>query len=95
MNVPDRRLFSAVAFVVIGGLAAPASAAPVDCLRPSGHEQERACAAAAKGVHELRQFIQRTRSVYILYIKEFEQAVTSVAAERDKADTTKLAGRQA
>ena len=93
MNVPHRKLLPAVAFVVIGALAAPASAAPVDCATPGGHEQERACAAAAKGVHELRQFIQRTRAVYNLYIKDFEHAVTSVAAEPDKADAPKLAGR--
>ena len=75
MNVPHRKLLPAVAFVVIGALAVPASAAPVDCARPSGHEQVRACAAAAKGVHELRQFIQRTRAVYILYIKDFERSI--------------------
>ena len=94
MNVLHRKLLPAVAFVVIGILAAPASAAPVDCAKPSGHEEVRACAAAAKGVHELRQFIQRTRGVYILYIRDFERAVTSMAAaEPDKADAPKLAAR--
>lgn len=94
MNVPHRRLLPAIAFVVIGALAAPASAAPVDCAKPSGHEEVRACAAAAKGIHELRQFIQRTRAVYILYIKDFERAVPSVAAaEPDKADAPKVAAR--
>ena len=75
-------------------LPAPASAAPVDCAKPSGHEEVRACAAAAKGVHELRQFIQRTRAIYILYIRDFERSVASVAAaEPDKADAPKLAAR--
>ena len=94
MNVAHRKLLPAVAFVVIGTLTAPTSAAPVDCAKPSGHEEVRACAAAAKGVHELRQFIQRTRAVYVLYIKDFENAVTSVAAaEPGKADAPKLAAR--
>lgn len=91
MNFPRGNPLSAVAFAVIATFAVPASADSVNCAKPSGHEQERACAAAAKGVHELRQFIQRTRAVYILYIKDFERAVSSVAAESDKANAPKLA----
>ena len=93
MNALHRKLLPALAFVVIGALAAPTSAAPVDCAKPSGHEQQRACAAAAKGVGDLRQFIQRTRGIYILYIQDFERAVPSVAATSDQTEAPKLARR--
>jgi hypothetical protein len=94
MNVPYRKVLPAVAFAVVGALAVPASAAPVDCARPSGLEQVRACAAAANGVQELRQFIQRTRGIYILYIKDFDGTVKSTAAAPDKDDAPKVALRK-
>ena len=93
MYVTHRKLSSAVALVVLGVLAAPAGAASIDCARPSGQEQMRGCAAAAKGVSELRQFLQRTRGIYILYIKDFDSAVPSVAAAAGKADAPKVASR--
>jgi hypothetical protein len=94
MNVPYRKLLPAVAFVVGGALAAPVIAAPVDCAKPSGLEQVRACAAAANGVHELRQFIQRTQGIYTLYIHDFDGMVPSVAAAPDKDDAPKVAMRK-
>jgi hypothetical protein len=93
MNVTHRKLSSAAALVVLGALAAPVGAASVDCARPSGQEQMRGCAAAAKGVSELRQFLQRTRGIYILYIKEFDSAVPTVAAAAGQGEAPKLAVR--
>ena len=53
-----------------------ASADPVDCARPAiGTGQVQACKAADQGVDQLRQFIQRTRGIYILYMQDFEKAV--------------------
>ena len=53
-----------------------ASADPVDCAKPAvGTGQVQACKAADQGVDQLRQFIQRTRGIYILYIQDYEKAV--------------------
>ena len=93
MNVTHRKLSAAVALLALGILAAPAGAASVDCARPSGQEQMRGCAAAAKGVSELRQFLQRTRGIYILYINDFDSAVPRMAAASGKGDAPKLASR--
>ena len=71
MNQRQHKLLPTVAFLVTAALAASAQAAQVDCTKPSGHEQLRACKAANDGVDSLRQFIQRTRGIYILSIKEF------------------------
>lgn len=74
MNVASRKLLCTSAFV-LAAVAAPASAAPVDCAKPPDFPQARACEAAAKGVAELRQFIVRTRAIYNLYILDFDRAV--------------------
>jgi hypothetical protein len=86
-------LLPALVVVAIGAFAGPAGATAVDCAKPSGHEQQRACVAAANGVHELRRFIQRTRGVYILYIQDFESRFTSVAAVPEASDALQLARR--
>ena len=75
MNERHRKLLPAFAFLVSAALATSAGAAEVDCAKPSGHEQARACQAAKAGVDSLRQFIQRTRGIYILYIQDFDTAV--------------------
>lgn len=74
MNQRQHKLLPTVAFLVTAALATSAGAAQVDCAKPSGHEQVRACAAAAAGgVDALRQFIQRTRGIYILSMVEFNE----------------------
>lgn len=83
MNQKHRKLLPTFAFLASAALATPALAAEVDCARPSGQEQARACQAAKSGVDSLRQFIQRTRGIYILYIQEFGNAVPVRAASAD------------
>jgi len=73
MNQRQHKLLPTVAFLVTAALTASAQAAQVDCTKPSGHEQVRACKAANDGVDSLRQFIQRTRGIYILSIEEFSE----------------------
>lgn len=92
MNQRHRKLLP-FAFLATAALAAPAVAAEVDCTRPSGQEQVRACQAAKGGVDSLRQFIQRTQGIYILYIQEFGNAVPAKAANADdgQARTTAVA----
>jgi hypothetical protein len=74
MNVVSRKVLCTSAFV-LAAVAGPASAAPVDCAKPPNFASARACEAAAKGVAELRQYIIRTRTIYNLYIYDFDHAV--------------------
>ena len=83
MNERHRKLLPTFAFVVTAALATSAAARPVDCAQPSGREEVRACQAAAGGVDALRQFIQRTRGIYILYIQDFSAAVPVKMASVD------------
>lgn len=72
----NRRLLPTFAFLVTAALATSASAALVDCARPAmGNGEAQACRAAAQGASELRQFIQRTQGIYILYMQDFSAAV--------------------
>ena len=72
MNRIVTKVLPAFAFAV----ATYASAEPVDCARPAiGTGQVQACKAADQGVAELRQFIQHTRGIYILYMQDFDKAV--------------------
>lgn len=80
MSVVSRKLLSASVFVLVAAGASVASAAQVDCTRPAGKAETRACAAAVNGVAALRQFIQRTRGIYILFMPDFERAVPASAA---------------
>ena len=83
MNERHRNLLPTFAFLASAALATSAVAAEVDCTKPSGQEQARACQAAKDGVDSLRQFIQRTRGIYILYIQEFSTAVPVRMASAD------------
>lgn len=83
MNERHGKLLPTFAFLVSAALATSAGAAQVDCAKPSGQEQARACQAAAAGVDSLRQFIQRTRGIYILYIQDFNTAVPVKMASVD------------
>jgi len=83
MNERHRKLLPTFAFLVSAALATSAGAAEVDCAKPSGQEQARACQAAKAGVDSLRQFIQRTRGIYILYIQDFDTAVPVRMASAD------------
>jgi hypothetical protein len=83
MNERHRKLLPTFAFLVSAALATSAGAAEVDCAKPSGHEQVRACQAAKDGVDSLRQFIQRTRGIYILYIQDFNTALPVRMASAD------------
>ena len=70
------KVLSACAFVATAAVATYASAGPVDCSRPAqGTGEAQACRAASQGVDQLRQFIQRTQGIYILYIQDFANAV--------------------
>jgi hypothetical protein len=76
MNRTFRNLLSACAFLGTAAFATYASADPIDCAKPAiGTGEVQACRAASQGVDELRQFIQRTRGIYILYIQDFANAV--------------------
>jgi hypothetical protein len=88
MNSTNRKLLPAIALLAMAALATPAVAAEVDCTMPSGQEQVRACQAAKSGVDSLRQFIQRTRGIYILYIQEFGNAVPIKVASADEEKAT-------
>ena len=84
MNQRQHKLLPTVAFLVTAALATSASAAQVDCAKPSGHEQVRACEAASSGVDSLRQFIQRTRGIYILTMQEFNDNPPMKVAKVDE-----------
>lgn len=76
MNRITRKLLPTFAFLVTATLASYVNAKPVDCARPAvGNGEVQACRAAAQGVSELRQFIQRTQGIYILYMPDFADAV--------------------
>ena len=78
MNRTVSKLLTACAFAVTATVATYASADPVDCAKPAiGTGQVQACRAAGQSVDELRQFIQRTRGIYILYMQDFANAVRS------------------
>lgn len=83
MNSVSRKLICMSAFALLAGAAATAGAAPVDCARTNDFADKKACAAAAQGVAELRQYIQRTRNVYILYIHDFQPSMPAPTASRD------------
>lgn len=83
MNQRCRKLLPTFAFLAGAAVATSAAAGEVDCAKPSGHEQVRACQAAKEGVDPLRQFIQRTRGIYILYIQDFGNAVPVKTASAD------------
>jgi hypothetical protein len=83
MNERHRKLLPTFAFLASAAMATSAGAAVVDCAKPSGQEQARACHAAKAGVDSLRQFIQRTRGIYILYIQDFSTAVPVRMASAD------------
>ena len=71
-----RKLYPTAALLVTATLATYVNAKPVDCARPAvGTGEVQACRAAAQGVSELRQFIQRTQGIYILYMQDFADAV--------------------
>ncbi len=89
MNERHHKLLPTFAFLVTAALATSAGASQVDCAKPSGHEQVRACQAAADGVDSLRQFIQRTRGIYILYIQDFGDAVPVRMASIDNRQVRK------
>lgn len=62
-------LFGALVAIV----ALPAAAA--DCAAPKGIGEVRGCAAAQQGSDELRRFVQRTQSIYLLGYWQFAAAV--------------------
>lgn len=72
----NRKLLSIPACLTIAAFAMSAGAAPVNCAAPAiGNGEVQACRAAAEGVGQLRQFIQRTQGIYILYMHDFAGAV--------------------
>lgn len=80
-----RKLLPTLAFLMTAALATSAGASPIDCAKPSGHEQVRACRAANDGVAALRQFLQRTRGIYVLSITQFgPPAAITVASVDDR-----------
>lgn len=80
MKANSRKLVSMSLFAVVAGAATHAYAGPVQCAKTNDLAEQRACAAAAKGVADLRQFIQRTRGIYILSIHDFESSVPAYVA---------------
>ena len=72
----NRKLLSVPALLTVAAFAMPAGAASVNCASPAvGNGEVQACRAAAQGVDNLRQFIQRTQGIYILYMQDFADAV--------------------
>lgn len=71
----NRKLLSLPALLTVAAFAMPAGAA-VNCASPAvGTGEVQACRAAAQGVDNLRQFLQRTQRIYILYMQDFADAV--------------------
>lgn len=90
MKATSRKLVCTSAFALLAGAVAPAHADQVLCGKTNDIGEKRACAAAAQGVADLRQFIQRTRGIYILRMQDFEGTVPAYVARRDdKAAPTK------
>jgi hypothetical protein len=76
MNRTTRNLHATLAIVVTATFSAYVHAKPVDCAKPAiGTGEVQACRAAAQGVSELRQYIQRTQGIHILYMRDFADAV--------------------
>jgi len=78
MNRTTRKLHATLAIVVTATFSAFVHAKPVDCARPAvGTGEVQACKAAAQGTSELRQYIQRTQGIHILYMRDFVDTVPS------------------
>ena len=78
MKRMTRKLYPTAAFLVTATLATYVNAKPVDCARPAvGTGEVQACKAAAQGASELRQYIQRTQGIHILYMRDFADTVPS------------------
>jgi hypothetical protein len=67
-------LIALAAAIVLATTLVPPAHASVDCANPQGTGQARACEKAAQGVTALRRFIERTQSIYLLSIRDFEVA---------------------
>jgi hypothetical protein len=90
MKVASRKLLHTSVLVLFASAGAAASAAPVDCAKPSDRAEARACEAAAQGPVELHQFIWRKRAVFNLYIYDFDRAVAPYASnEQERAALAK------
>jgi len=89
MKANSRKLVSMSVFAVVAGAAVNAYAGPVPCGKTNDLAEQRACAAAAKGVADLRQFIQRTRGIYILSIHDFESSVPTHVARAEEKPASK------
>jgi hypothetical protein len=68
-------LIALAAAIVLATTLVPPAHSAVDCANPQGTGEARACEKAAQGATELRRFIERTQSIYLLYFGDFKAAV--------------------
>jgi len=79
-----KRAMPALAVAVLTLASVPAFAG-VDCAKPQGVGEVRAC---AQGADELRHFIARTQPIYLLSYRDFTEQAPAATA---KADNVKVA----
>jgi len=82
-----KRAMPALAVAVLTLASVPAFAG-VDCAKPQGVGEVRACAKATQGADELRHFIARTQPIYLLSYRDFTEQAPAATA---KADNVKVA----
>jgi hypothetical protein len=92
----SRTLF---AIAAVAALVCASARAEYRCDEPAAPEDKRACELAKQGPDELRQFIQRTSSIYGLYFydyvtaADFDRWQVASAAARDLPKSDQLAKR--
>ena len=81
-----------VAAAALLGLASVPAFAAVDCANPQGIGQKRACEIAPQGSNELRRFVERTSSIYLLSYNDFSDYVPARTAASEP--NVKVASRK-
>jgi hypothetical protein len=92
VNGNHRPLLSVMAGAFLA-IAAWTPAHAADCNTPRGVGEQRACAAAAEGVETLRRFVERTRMVYGLLVRDFEKGLPPERTVGDD-EKTRVAEKQ-
>jgi len=91
MNTNSKRLLPMLAGLALLTVASVPAFARVDCDNPQGVGQARACAIAPQGATDLRRFVQRTGSIYLLSYDDFVDRVPEATAA--KSDNVKVASK--
>jgi hypothetical protein len=89
MNANPGKLLSTSAAIMLLALGSAPARAAADCAVPKSTAERRACEAASQGVPTLRRFVERTQSIYGLYIQDFRDAVAKTdVAKREEPKRT-------